>query len=80
VKLSKERLDLWFTLTEGDKSIPIHYRGAVPDAFKEGMEVVVDGRMQDSGTFEGRELIVKCPSKYESGEPGPGAKGPAEKT
>ena len=58
--------DLWFAVSDGEKKVPVHYRGAIPDAFKEGLEVVVDGRMGSSGTFEGRELIVKCPSKYES--------------
>jgi len=80
VKQSGERLDLWFSIADGTSTVPVHYRGATPDAFKEGMEVVVDGRMQADGTFEGRELIVKCPSKYESQETGTGAKGPASKT
>jgi cytochrome c-type biogenesis protein CcmE len=77
VKQSAERLDLWFSISDGKNTVPVHYRGATPDAFKEGMEVVVDGRMQPSGAFEARELIVKCPSKYESEPPGPGAKGPS---
>ncbi len=68
VRLSSDRLDLWFEVSDGERKIPVHYRGAVPDAFKEGLEVVVDGRMGGGGTFEGRELIVKCPSKYESSD------------
>lgn len=71
VKLSEDRLDLHFTVTDGKKGLPVHYRGAVPDSFQEGLEVVVDGRMGPGGVFEGRELIVKCPSKYESGAEGP---------
>ena len=50
--------------------MPVHYQGAVPDAFQEGLEVVVDGRMGSRAPSSGRELIVKCPSKYESKEPG----------
>jgi cytochrome c-type biogenesis protein CcmE len=80
VKQSTERLDLWFSIADATSAVPVHYHGAAPDAFKEGMEVVVDGRMQPAGTFEGRELIVKCPSKYESQEPGPNSKGPSSKT
>lgn len=80
VKLSEERVDLWFAVADEAHAVPVHYRGAVPDAFQEGLEVVVDGRMQADGTFEGRELIVKCPSKYEAGETGPGAKGPPSST
>ena len=76
VRLSPDRLDLSFAVTDGQKSLPVHYRGAVPDAFQEGLEVVVDGRMGAGGVFEGRELIVKCPSKYESGAKGPAAAQP----
>ncbi len=80
VKLSQNRLDLWFSVSDGTQSVPVHYQGAVPDAFQEGLQVVVDGRMASSGTFEGRELIVKCPSKYESkgGVQAPGAKAGAD--
>ena len=73
VRLSADRLDLNFSVTDGQKSLPVHYRGAVPDSFQEGLEVVVDGRMAGTGVFEGKELIVKCPSKYESGAKGPEA-------
>ena len=66
VKQSQDRLDLWFSVSDGTKTVPVHYHGAVPDAFQEGLEVVVDGRMGAQGIFEGHELIVKCPSKYES--------------
>lgn len=83
VKMSPNRLDLWFNVQDEKESamtIPVHYQGAVPDAFQEGLQIVVDGRMDDKGTFQGRELIVKCPSKYESkgqGAGGPATKGPA---
>lgn len=73
VTMSKDRLDLSFSVTDGAKSLPVHYSGAIPDSFQEGLEVVVDGRMNEKGVFEGRELIVKCPSKYESGTQKPSA-------
>jgi cytochrome c-type biogenesis protein CcmE len=58
--------ELGFVLTDGTSSMPVHYRGAVPDAFAEGGEVVVDGRLGENGTFEAHTLIAKCPSKYEA--------------
>lgn len=78
VTMSKDRMDLAFKVTDGAKEIPVHYSGVIPDSFQEGLEVVVDGRMSEKGVFEGRELIVKCPSKYESGDqkPGPAAAAP----
>lgn len=66
VQSSADKMHLWFDIGDGKESVRVHYQGAVPDAFQEGLEAVVDGRMGPSGTFEGRELVVKCPSKYEA--------------
>jgi cytochrome c-type biogenesis protein CcmE len=44
----------------------VEYRGAVPDTFKPGAEVIVEGRFnKQSGVFSASTLITKCPSKYE---------------
>jgi cytochrome c-type biogenesis protein CcmE len=49
----------------GSKSVPVVYHGSVPDLFRRGRDVVVDGRLH-SGTFMAvpGTLITKCPSKY----------------
>jgi cytochrome c-type biogenesis protein CcmE len=57
-------------------SIPVAYAGTVPDIFREGIQVVVEGRMGSDGTFEAETLLAKCPSKYQeagqlSAEPAP---------
>ena len=46
-------------------SVPVVYKGSVPDLFKTGREVVVDGKLQ-RGTFVAvpNSLVTKCPSKY----------------
>ena len=46
------------------KRLNISYKGAVPDAFKEGNEAVVEGKLSDTNTFKAQQIIVKCPSKY----------------
>jgi cytochrome c-type biogenesis protein CcmE len=50
---------------KGGGSVPINYTGSVPDLFKVGRHIVVDGRLA-SGTFvaEPGSMITKCPSKY----------------
>jgi cytochrome c-type biogenesis protein CcmE len=50
---------------EGPARVPVVYRGSVPDLFKVGREVAVDGRLQN-GTFVAKRdtLVTKCPSKY----------------
>ena len=55
---------------EGSASVPVSYRGSLPDPFREGREVIVTVRRDASGTFVGEKdsLITKCPSKFESRE------------
>jgi cytochrome c-type biogenesis protein CcmE len=49
----------------GTASVPVRYAGVVPDPFREGREVIVDGELRD-GTFVGERdsLVTKCPSKF----------------
>ena len=58
---------LRFTLRDrnGTASVPVVYRGTVPDLFKVDRDVVVDGKLVN-GTFRAipGTLVTKCPSKY----------------
>lgn len=47
------------------ESIPVVYAGTVPDIFREGIQVVVEGRLAEDGTFRAETLLAKCPSKYQ---------------
>ena len=50
---------------DSTQSIPVRYRGEIPDPFKDGREVVVTGSMQNGRFMAERDsLITKCPSKY----------------
>jgi cytochrome c-type biogenesis protein CcmE len=50
----------------GKNQVQVSYSGVVPDTFREGSEVVVEGKY-DSRTkvFHCSTLLAKCPSKYE---------------
>jgi cytochrome c-type biogenesis protein CcmE len=50
---------------DGTKSVPVVYSGVVPDPFREGREVIVEGELRQ-GTFvaERDSLVTKCPSKF----------------
>jgi len=56
-----------FTLRDvkGTATVPVLYRGTVPDLFQSGRDIVVDGRLRN-GVFVAvpGSLITKCPSKY----------------
>jgi cytochrome c-type biogenesis protein CcmE len=50
---------------EGNASVPVVYRGSVPDLFRSGRDISLRGKLR-SGTFVGKPgtLVTKCPSKY----------------
>jgi cytochrome c-type biogenesis protein CcmE len=51
---------------DASKRVAVDYRGAIPDLFKAGADVVVEGKL-NPGTdrFEADVLLTKCASKYE---------------
>jgi cytochrome c-type biogenesis protein CcmE len=57
---------LRFTIAEGAVSLPVVYHGIVPDTFKAGSEIVVEGHLDSASTFEASTLMPKCASKYAS--------------
>lgn len=61
-----ERMNLSFVLTGTNHEIPVSYTGVVPDNFTEGIEVVVEGRLEPSGTFNAQMLMTRCESKYKA--------------
>jgi cytochrome c-type biogenesis protein CcmE len=67
---SIERLDgglaVRFTLEDQSGTLPVEYRGVVPDIFGEQIEVVVEGRYAAQGVFEAKTLLAKCPSRFEA--------------
>jgi cytochrome c-type biogenesis protein CcmE len=50
---------------KGTATVMVVYKGSVPDLFKTGRDVVVDGRLRN-GIFVAvpNTLVTKCPSKY----------------
>ena len=56
-----------FTLRDrnGTATVPVVYRGSVPDLFRSGRDVLIEGRLKD-GVFVAYPgtLVTKCPSKY----------------
>jgi cytochrome c-type biogenesis protein CcmE len=50
---------------EGTAAVPVVYKGSVPDLFRKGRDVVVDGTLRN-GVFVAvpNTLVTKCPSKY----------------
>src|SRR3954447_13642874 len=62
VKRQGENLTFAVGDRNGRASVPVKYSGVVPDPFRDGREVIVDGKLQ-GGTFvaERDSLVTKCP-------------------
>ena len=58
---------LRFTVKDykGTQTVPVVYTGAVPDAYKVGRDIVIDGTLEN-GVLKAvpDTLVTKCPSKY----------------
>ncbi|BAI79685.1 cytochrome c-type biogenesis protein CcmE [Deferribacter desulfuricans SSM1] len=46
--------------------IKVVYKGIIPDAFKEDVGVIVEGKVDNNNIFRATTLLAKCPSKYEA--------------
>jgi cytochrome c-type biogenesis protein CcmE len=64
VQKSDGGLHVTFTEKDGTASVPVDYTGTLPDIFKPGITVVVDGRLGKDGVFHARTLLAKCPSRF----------------
>jgi len=76
-----QKTERTFVVTMNDGRITVRHSGPKPDTFRDGAEVVAKGKLTDENgqpVFVARELMAKCPSKYEAGGP-QGYKGGGEK-
>lgn len=70
VKWDAQSLDLRFTVTDGGGEIPVRSTGAPPQMFRDGMGVIVEGRVRGGGVFEASNLMVKHSNEYRAPKPG----------
>jgi cytochrome c-type biogenesis protein CcmE len=54
-----------FDVTDGARTYPVTYRGLPPDTFTDGVDVVLEGRLDHNGTFRATTVLAKCASRYE---------------
>jgi cytochrome c-type biogenesis protein CcmE len=59
-----DALDLRFVLTDGAQQITVHSTGAPPQMFRDGIGVIVEGKLTRAGTFESTNLMVKHSNEY----------------
>ena len=53
-----------FRITDLTATVPVTYRGVLPDLFREGQGVVAEGRLGADGGFVADEVLAKHDEKY----------------
>ena len=70
LKRESDGLTVRFTVTDTAASIPVVYKGILPDLFKEGRGCVAQGRLTSDGVFHAEEVLAKHDENYMPPEAG----------
>jgi cytochrome c-type biogenesis protein CcmE len=62
--VKRDGVEVRFAVTDTAKTIPVIYRGSLPDLFREGKMVVAQGQLGTDGTFQAREVLAKHDENY----------------
>lgn len=64
LKRQPDGLTVSFVVTDTAKSIPVTYKGILPDLFKEGKGVVAEGKLGTDGLFSATQVLAKHDENY----------------
>ncbi|HXQ50356.1 MAG TPA: cytochrome c maturation protein CcmE [Stellaceae bacterium] len=53
-----------FRVTDGKEDVEVAYVGVLPDLFREGQGVVIEGALARNGTFRAAEVLAKHDENY----------------
>lgn len=64
VRRSEDSLEVAFALTDYEASVPVIYRGILPDLFDEGQGAVASGELDEDGVLHATEVLAKHDENY----------------
>ena len=64
VERQADGLTIRFRVTDLNEAIAVSYNGILPDLFREGQGVVVEGTLGPDGQFTAREVLAKHDENY----------------
>ena len=70
LKREPDGLTVRFTVTDTAASIPVVYKGILPDLFKEGRGCVAQGKIGADGVFRAEQVLAKHDENYMPPEAG----------
>ena len=70
LKRESDGLTVRFTVTDTAASIPVVFKGILPDLFKEGRGCVAQGKLNSDGVFQAEQVLAKHDENYMPPEAG----------
>jgi cytochrome c-type biogenesis protein CcmE len=64
IRREADGLTVHFVVTDTAKSIPVTYKGILPDLFKDGRGAVAQGKVGPDGSFIATEVLAKHDENY----------------
>ncbi len=64
VKRQDKEVTVHFSITDNAHSMPVIYKGILPDLFKEGKGVVAQGKIESDNVFHAEEVLAKHDENY----------------
>ena len=64
VQRAEDGLNVRFAITDLSKQIMVTYKGILPDLFREGQGVVVQGKLLENNEFKADQVLAKHDEKY----------------
>lgn len=64
VQRAGDGLTVDFIVSDGAATVPVRFKGLLPDLFREGQGVVALGRLETDGRFIAEEVLAKHDEKY----------------
>jgi cytochrome c-type biogenesis protein CcmE len=59
-----DNLTVRFAITDGGSTVPVAYTGLLPDLFREGQGVIVEGEIDASGAMRAETVLAKHDEAY----------------
>ena len=59
-----DNLQVTFKVSDGDATLPVSYKGILPDLFREGQGVVAEGALDSAGIFKADTVLAKHDETY----------------
>jgi len=62
--IQKKGVITQFKVTDFEETFTVHYRGILPDLFREGQGVVMEGELINKDTFKAKTVLAKHDETY----------------